>query len=288
MMRVLVSGGTGFIGAPTVALLAAEGFEVHVMSQRRTAPGTATTHHVDLLAPGRAAQICTAIRPTHLLHLAWYAEPGRFWHDVGNNLRWVEASLALVRGFLEVGGAHVVCVGTSAEPPPGERPASVYAASKAAVRTALEPALARSGASFAWAKLHQPYGPGEDERRLLPTVARTLAGGAPFEATTSGRQRRDFVHVADVASALVTLLYTGASGTFDVGTGRATAVREVVEGVATRFGATELVSFGHGALPQHEPERLQADVAPLTALGWRPQVSLGTGLDELVRYWRTR
>lgn len=261
-----MTGGTGFVGRPTVAALEATGHDVVVVAR----------HEVDLLEPGAPQRLATAAKATHLVHVAWYAEPGRFWTDVEANLAWLAASVDLVRAFCAAGGEHVVAVGTAVD----AAPASTYAAAK----HALHVALGFAGTTLAWARLHQPYGPGEDARRLLPHVTRTLASGDTFTANTSGAQERDFVHVTDVGCGLAALVGAPA-GTYDVGTGRATAVRDVVLGIARRLDAVERVRFPNVPLPSHEPPRLVADPAPLRALGWSPQVDLDAGLDELVAAW---
>ena len=56
----------------------------------------------------------SVIRPEVLIHLAWYAEHGKYWTSP-ENVRWVEASLALLRGFAAAGGRRVVMAGTCAE-----------------------------------------------------------------------------------------------------------------------------------------------------------------------------
>src|SRR3954452_23524389 len=103
--RVLVTGATGFIGHHLPELLSSRGFEVATVSR---AGG------VDLLEPGAPERVVAEVQPTHLLHLAWYAEPGKYWTSP-ENVRWVEASLALLRAFAAGGGRRAVLAGTCAE-----------------------------------------------------------------------------------------------------------------------------------------------------------------------------
>ena len=102
--RVLVTGGSAASSAAGRSRRCAErGYEVH-------AP---TSREADLLEPGAAERADRAsCRPTHLLHLAWYAEPGEYWTSP-ENLDWVEASLRLLRAFERRAGA--VFAGTCAE-----------------------------------------------------------------------------------------------------------------------------------------------------------------------------
>src|SRR5690349_1295712 len=90
--RVLVTGASGFIGRHVLPWLTAQGYEVHIIDRRlraRKAPGI-VAHAADLLANNGAAQVIAAVRPSHLLHLAWNVTPGQFWTAI-DNLDWVAA-----------------------------------------------------------------------------------------------------------------------------------------------------------------------------------------------------
>src|SRR4030095_8673191 len=103
MKRVLVTGGTGFIGRHTLAELLARDFEVHVAARSKPSaefPSDVRFHECDLLEPSAASKLTMRLAPTHLLHLGWNAKPGLFWTSL-ENLRWVAASLALYVAFAE-------------------------------------------------------------------------------------------------------------------------------------------------------------------------------------------
>src|SRR5512139_1633254 len=116
MNRVLLTGGTGFIGRHVAAALTRRGFEVH--SAERHTPAELTSearhHRCDLLDARQVSDLMAAIRPSHLLHLAWFAEPGAYWTSP-ENLRWVQASLGLLQAFAAQGGCRVVTAGSCAE-----------------------------------------------------------------------------------------------------------------------------------------------------------------------------
>jgi nucleoside-diphosphate-sugar epimerase len=100
MKRVLVTGATGFIGRQCLLPLLTSGYEVHaaVIDALPGEPPGVQWHRVDLLAPDQVTNLIAAVQPSHLLHLAWYAVPGKYWTSP-ENLPWVQASLGLLQSF---------------------------------------------------------------------------------------------------------------------------------------------------------------------------------------------
>ncbi len=293
-----MTGASGFVGRHALAPLVAAGHEVHAVSTRAAAasPAGVEWHRADLLAdPGG---LVAELAPERLLHLAWYAEHGRFWTSL-ENLRWVEATLALVRAFAAAGGRRAVCAGSCAEYEwglPGPcveemtplRPATLYGVAKNATRELLETAAGDLDLELAWGRVFFLYGPDEDERRLVGSVASALARGerAP---TSAGAQRRDFMHVADVGAAFATLVDAPVHGAVNVASGEDRTLREVIEAIGEAAGRPDLLDVG--ALPTRpgDPERLVADVTRLRdEAGFRPRIGLREGLAETVAWWRER
>ena len=112
MKRVLVTQ-RGLLGRQVLPLLAGAGFEIHAVGRRPVDKGV-TPQIADLLAGDAVAEVVERVRPTHLLHLAWYVEHQKFW-NAPDNVRWVEASLSLLRAFAAQGGKRVVSAGSCAE-----------------------------------------------------------------------------------------------------------------------------------------------------------------------------
>jgi nucleoside-diphosphate-sugar epimerase len=114
-MKVLLTGGSGFIGMHVLAALQDEGVEVVVIG-RSGLSGAVRQIEADLLTLTQD-EINELLRKecvTHLLHLAWVAEHGKYWTSP-LNLRWVDATVRLVEAFCTTGGQHIVIAGTCAE-----------------------------------------------------------------------------------------------------------------------------------------------------------------------------
>lgn len=297
MTRLLITGATGFIGVPAVEAACAR-FEVHATARANHAPLPAGVrfHRCDLLNATAAARLIADVRPTHLLHLAWIATPGVYWTSPENH-RWVAASRALLRAFVRHGGQRAVVAGSCAEYDwtgagvcsefgTPTRPHTTYGRCKLEFGHWAETFGRARGIGVARARLFFLYGPREYPARLVPSVANALFTGRPA-ACSAGTQERDFLHVEDVADALVALTASELVGPVNIGSGEPVAVREVVGRVARECGRPELVRLGERETPANEPPLLVADVTRLRdELGWRPRFDLATGLRETVGWWR--
>jgi nucleoside-diphosphate-sugar epimerase len=300
--RVLVTGASGFVGSRALAPLRKRGFEVHAVARRPpAAPGASAAdvrwHAADLLdAPQRRA-VAAAVGASHLLHLAWYAEPGAFW-TAPENAAWVSATVALAEEFAAAGGRRAVVAGSCAEydwsaPQPLREdaplaPATLYGVAKDATRRVVAALGDRLGFETAWGRVFFVYGPGEDERRLVASVARALLAGERA-ATSAGAQVRDFVHVADVAAAFAALVDGGVTGAVNVASGKGVAVRALAELIARAAGRPDLLDVG--ALPARagDPPALVAEVTRLRdEVGFVPSIGLEEGVRETVAWWRER
>jgi nucleoside-diphosphate-sugar epimerase len=299
MKRVLVTGGSGFIGAPAVASLAGRpDVEVHAVSRRLPAepvPAGVRWTAADVFDRGQMRALFEAVRPTHLLHLAWAVEPGVFWTSPENRA-WADASVALFRDFASAGGERIVGAGSCSEyawddAPLGERtsaerPASPYGEAKLAAWRGLESAARETGISAAWGRVFLLYGPREHPKRLVSSVIRAVLLGQRAPAT-EGSQRRDFLHVDDVGSAMAAILDSEARGPVNIASGAAVSVRDVVTKIARAIGREDLLDVG--ALPSRpdEPavvegrnERLRSET------GWRPRFGLDSGIDHTISWWK--
>jgi nucleoside-diphosphate-sugar epimerase len=300
MKRVLVTGAGGFVGRHCLPELLERGFEVHASCRRPTrdeTPRPVTWHAADLLEPGGPEALVARVRPTHLLHMAWEATPGTYWESP-DNLCWLRASLDLLTAFAAAGGERLVSAGTCAEydwtsgrcceRDTPLAPSTLYGTCKNALRQVEEAFAARQGFSFARARLFFLYGPHEHPRRFVPSVIRPLLAGEPARCT-HGRQVRDFLFVADAASALAAVLDSPVTGAVNVASGEPVALRDVAGAVAVLLGRPDLLRLGALPPPPGEAPVIVADVARLAGeVGWSPRRSLEQGLARTVEWWRQR
>jgi nucleoside-diphosphate-sugar epimerase len=302
MARVLVTGATGFVGWMLPSLLLGRGHDVHVLCRfpdRITWPDeirhACMIHVGDLCADGVASQIVQAARPTHIIHLAWYAQPGKFWSSY-LNLDCVVASLKLFMAFANNGGQRFIGCGTCAEYDWSCEvlseistpliPATLYGTAKASLFQLLTAAAQQGGPAFAWGRLFFPYGPRESVGRLLPDVIAGLLSGREV-VVSEGQQVRDFIYVDDAARAFAALVDSTLIGPVNIASGIGISVRTIVETTAALVGRPELVRYGMRMAQPGEPTHMVADARLLREQLVCPAiVGLEDGLGRTVAWWR--
>ncbi|MZR31229.1 NAD-dependent epimerase/dehydratase family protein [Sneathiella litorea] len=235
MKRCLVTGATGFIGSHVVHQLLGEGWQVLSVS-RNAAPTISQNHkHIalDLHDPAAVEQVVESQRPSHLIHLAWEATPGKFWHSK-ENFRWVSSSAFLLDAFIRHGGEKAVLAGSCAEYKWENRPldeeksplnaTTYYSASKLAFKDLAE-VIARD-ISLIWARIFFPYGPDEDQNKLISYIFREISADRLPVIQTPDRAV-DMIHVEDVSAALEKLAASDATGTINICSGNAHLPHEI-------------------------------------------------------------
>jgi nucleoside-diphosphate-sugar epimerase len=289
-MKVLVTGGRGFIGRHCLLQLIAKGYEVHAVSSSPPARAEGVNwHRANLFDIVQTKLVLRAVKPTHLLHLAWCTEHGQYWTST-ENLSWIHASLALMREFTDLGGQRLVAAGTCAEYDWSHtkcsesrtpcRPSTLYGASKLSVQITLEAWAKQAALSTAWGRVFFLYGPGEHPSRLVPTVIHSLLRGEPA-LCTYGEQVRDFMYVADVAASFVTLLERDeVEGAINIASGQAIQLKALLFSIADQLDRRDLIRLGARPTGVNEPVELIADVARLRdEVGFKPSYELGHGIS---------
>lgn len=303
-MKLFLTGASGFVGAETLRLALEAGHEVVAPLRPgspapRLAPfaGRYTRVDADLRdAPALAAALA-AHRPEAVLHLAWagVANAARFdRRQITDN---VEAACALVEAAAAAGATAFIGVGSQGEYGAGSdmregtlpAPTTLYGAAKVAALFLTRQLAAQSGMRHAWLRLFSTYGPGDNEGWLIPMlVTEMLAGRRP--RTTLGTQCWDWLHVEDVARGILAVAETpAAEGVFNLGSGRAVPVREVIERIRDLAAPGMELVFGEIPFRPDQVMHMQADIAKLReATGWAPRIAIGQGLAGTVGWYRAR
>jgi nucleoside-diphosphate-sugar epimerase len=281
-MTLLVTGGGGFIGRSVVRRLVERGETPVVLPHRwRGLKG------LESLLPAGDVDGC--------IHLGWYADPRDYLVNIAENRQSLQDSLDLAEILSVRGCESLVVAGTSAEYATSDEtlcedapvaPWSVYGAAKTSLHRFLLSSLVPDGMAVSWARIFNVTGPGEDPNRLLPSVAQSVMAGREVHLT-AGTQVRDFLHVDDVAEALVQALYAALPGTYNVSSGRGAPLSQLLTELALLLGDPSLLRFGARRRGEHDPDRVVGSNAALRELGWRPRHDLTQTIASVAEYWRS-
>ena len=211
------------------------------------------------------------------------------------NLDSLRAGFALLEELARAGCEHMVGVGTCFEYQMGAaplkedsptRPTTLYAAAKLAFNLVAGQRLAQLGIGMAWARLFYIYGPFEDFRRLVPAAISALTDGRDF-ATTSGDLVRDYLHIADVASALCKLSRDRLAGAFNVCSGEPVTMAALMQTLGDLLGRPELIRLGAFPNREWDPPYVCGDNHKLrTQARWSPRYTLREGLADTIEWWK--
>lgn len=283
-MKVLLTGATGFIGSHVARELRGRGHEVHALVR----PGSDRRRLQDLeglrFHEGRIGDV--PVEPDVAIHLAWFTMPGKYLDAPENRILWDMSCR-----FLEKLKCRAVFAGTCFEYATSDgplredsptKPTTLYAEYKDKLRQSVE-----KRSNSAWLRLFPMFGPWEDKRRLVPSVIQGILRGEPV-LVSPGTQRRDFLYVEDVASAICAVAESSLAGCVNVGSGQAYAVRDVVHRISDFASARDLIRLGEIPYPPDQPMLLLADNRKLQSTGWALQYDLDAGLRKTFEWWKGR
>jgi dTDP-glucose 4,6-dehydratase len=300
-VRILVSGGAGFIGSHFVKRLRRAGDDVVVLDKltysgnRANLPADVQFHEGDIAIPddvARAAEGCDAIvnfaAETHVDRSILTADDfGRtefrgtqvlLEHIRQSGLRLVQVSTDEVYGDLEAGGSS-----TESDP---LRPSSPYSAAKAA-GDLLIPAYARTfGVDASITRGSNTYGPNQYPEKFVPLFVTNALDGLELPLYGDGRQVRDWLFVDDHCAGIELVLREGAPGEiYNVGGGDEHENIEVAERIIDLTGADRSLLRRVDDRPGHD-RRYSIDTTKMRGLGWSPQTVFEEGLAQTVAWYR--
>jgi UDP-glucose 4-epimerase len=303
-VKVLVTGGAGFIGSHVADAFVRAGHAVTIVDDLSTGnrawlPPEATFHALDIRS-AELADIFAAERPDAVAHLAAQASVSRSVADpafdasvnIGGGLNLLDCCRRFgVRRMIYSSSGGAGYGDTDVIPTPEEhptRPASPYGITKVAMEQYVDAWGALWGMSGISLRYANVYGPRQNPHGEAGVVAifcsRIMAGEAPM-ITGDGLQTRDFVYVDDVATAnLLALERADVTGPVNVGTGVETSVNAICD--ALRMAAGSSAEAVHG--PARPGEQRRSCLSPRLAarvLGWRPTVPLGDGLSRTLGHF---
>jgi nucleoside-diphosphate-sugar epimerase len=303
-VRLFITGASGFVGAATLRVALDLGHEVAAPVRldslaQRLAPFDDRYRRLalDLRDSAGVTAAMDVFRPDAVLHLAWsgVANSARFERrQVSDNLETAcvltEAAAASgARAFIGVGSQGEYGAASNMSEDSLPRPTSLYGAAKVATLFLTRQLAEQAGLRHAWLRLFSTYGPNDNDGWLIPMlITEMLAGRRP--RTTLGTQEWDWLHVDDVARAIVAVAETpAAEGVFNLGSGCAVPVRRAIERIRDLAAPGMELTFGEIPFRPDQVMHMQADISRLkAATGWAPSIPLDEGLASTVAWYRAR
>jgi dTDP-glucose 4,6-dehydratase len=300
-VRVLVTGGAGFIGSHFVRLLAGKGVEVVVLDKLTYSGNPANLEGVehrfiqgdiaDSAAVSEAASGCDAIvnfaAESHVdrsilesidfVHTQVHGTQTLLEHVRATGVRFVQVSTDEVYGDLEGGG--------SSTEDDALRPSSPYSATKAGGDLLVLGYVRTHGVNASITRGANTYGPNQYPEKFLPLFITNALDGEPLPVYGDGRQRREWLHVEDHCAAIELVLNTGKPGeVYNVG-GDERENLDMVRRILDLTGADESLVRHVTDRPGHD-RRYSIDDSKLRGLGWKPRPELDEGLAETFSWYR--
>jgi UDP-glucose 4-epimerase len=305
-MKVLVTGGAGFIGSHVVDAYLAAGHEVLVVDnlctgKRENLNPKARFHELDILDP-KTAELIRAERPDVLNHHAAQMDVRRSVADPLFDARTnILGTITLLEAARQAGVRKVLFVSSGGAaygeqetfPAPETHPTwpvSPYGVSKRSGELYCHFFQVEYRMPFVAFRYANVYGPRQDphgEAGVVAIFSGRMLRGEPVTVNGDGKQTRDYVYVGDVARMSLLALERDSTGPVNIGTGRETDVNELA---ATLLEVSRSRSeVRHGPAKGGEQRRSVVDIRRAAEVfGWRPEVSLRDGLARTVEFFRAR
>ncbi len=293
--RILVTGGSGFIGRQVVADLLCAGARVRVVDLKPH-PDPDIEIVLGDIAEAEVVEAALVGGIDGIVHLAAVTSVLRSLEHPELTYRTnVGATAALLEAGRSAGAEVLAFASTNAVTGPSDAPAiteaatlqplTPYGATKAAAEMLMSAYTASYGLRCAVLRLTNVYGPGMQAKdSIVARLMRAIRLDQTFEIYGDGRQVRDYVHASDVTAAVRLALDNAAwSGPMVIGSGRSLSVLEVVEAVRRATGAS--LDVRHGAPRAGEMPAVIVDPTRARAAGWSPSYSLEEGLVGVWEEW---
>lgn len=292
--KVLITGGTGFIGRNVVAELIKRGYEVHSLVFPPFAPEQKglVQYEMNLMDSNAVDKFLSEHHFENLIHLAWYV--GKGCHIADQNIDWTISTLNLLTSFQKYGGKTFVGAGTISEyeykfgylleDETPTSPETLYGESKNSVYKIAKTFCKQHDMKFKWPRIFNLYGPNEKPQRLMPSVINSCLKGEDVKVSDC-LKFQDYLHVEDTARGIVEVFESSLQGAVNICSGKPVQLRYIVNKIA------ELTNFkGNilwGAIPAaFGDEVVVGNNDKLKSIGWNPKYTLDEGLQQTINWWK--
>lgn len=277
-MKIFVTGGTGFIGTQVVKKLTKENHNLFVLSK-------------NLANIDKWKNELRKFKPEVAVHMAWEGIPN---YSSKMSIKNLEYGVDLFRVLVKAGCPRVVSTGSCWEYGLNKgklnedlpvRPLSAFTAAKNALHWLGKEIAKENKGQFIWTRLFFVYGHGQRKDSLIPYIINCVQQGKR-PAVKTPLARNDFVYVEDVAEAIVDITNNAKkSGVYNIGSGKATSVQEIVKMVYKKFNRPYREKDKLSKPAKSPSDDFWADISKIKReIGWQPKTNIKKGIQKTIDY----
>ncbi len=309
MKKGLVIGAAGFVGKYLLEEMHASGMECYAtkLAHEKLEISYTTVYDLDIMSKEDILSLLFEVRPDYIFHLAAQSSVGLAWKNPGLTVDInIKGSLNVMDAIRELDyKPRVLLIGSGEEYGhirPGEtpitennllRPGNIYAATKACQNMIGNIYSKAYDMELMMVRAFNHIGPGQAPMFVVSDFCKQVAEiekglREPVMKVGNLAAKRDFTDVRDVVKSYVKLVAAGRAGeTYNVGSGNAKAIQEILDMIVSMSTATINVEIDPAKLRPVDVPIIEADIAKIKELtGWEPKIPLEQTIQETLDYWR--
>lgn len=290
-MRILITGGNGFLGSNVAKALIQKNHSLLVLSRHCTSLSILRDRITFIQQTGgykEHAETIVNFQPEHIIHFAW--DGGNNYGDAHSlrqfsvNIPYGVELLEVLRvvptkpTFIGVGSfaEYGVCTQKATEDQTDD-PITFYGMSKSMFKTISNKFCVDNGIRWVWIRPCYIYGPGDVHTRLIPSVIRNLMQNKEVHLDSCSGTI-DYLHVDDFSNAVIQILNSNANGIFNICSGKEYQLKQIINFIRQHTNDCGTIRFDDTLNRKANPSYICGDNTKLRALGWEPKITLEEGL----------
>lgn len=267
-LKILVTGSTGFVGQQVIKALSLLDVDLSIVVRPEKASFFAKNVSVkstiissDIFTESSVWWKKQCLDVDIFIHLAWYAEPGKYLDSRKNELCF-SGTKEIAKGAAEAGIKRFIGIGTCFEYKFSESPLDIsspldpqtlYAKMKVKTFQYLSSYFQECNVNFLWCRLFYLFGENEDKRRLVPVIRKNLVEGKTVELT-SGEKVKDYMNIEEAGKIIANLAVNKHTGAYNVCSGEGITIRALAEKIADEYiNGRTLLKFGQIERKSYDP-----------------------------------
>lgn len=289
MTKVLVVGGSGFLGKEIILKLLEDGYEVKSISRNAWINNFCEHLYADISKPDSYFKILKNWSPEVIIQTAWVTDQETYRTSPKNDA-YAKSVLAFAEDAFISGVERFINLGSSAEYGEQENlcnaqetlcvPSDIYGLSKSSTLVGLKEIAKKYSAKFSWPRIFQPYGPNQDPKRIIPhSTARLLQGQKVL--ISNPNTVLDWISSRDVASAISFSIWSDIQNEFDIGTAVPISIYDTLQILTNLLDTdSDLLTVSSTNDSDKNSKRLVvSESSSIFARGWKPADSIISGLE---------